>query len=1513
MYDLSVRLQRMTQFFARMGLYLILSLLCIETSAQKLKVFSTDSEKFMKQLKGALEDSGNKQGKELFSVFAEMWANGSFTGTEQDQIIGDLNKILKKRGRTNPHLISYLNAVMAFVNQSHDEVSRQNWQAAIDFMLTKRGFQLAKLNAFLISTRNLIADSVLYQSSSAKWKYTGGDLEYVFENEHVRVVFDTINLSAFSPKDSIKIFRTTGYLDPLNKQWIGKKGLVTWEKASFSRDSVYANLNKYKIYLARTSYDADSVLFVNKQYTLKPILGHLSDKTIVSGNGNRISYPQFNSYEAVVEIKNIYENIDYQGGFSMYGNRFLSTGENNAYSSLIINRKDSASGKFYPFMRCTSSDFIFRTDFIASAITGITIYIDQDSIYHPGLTFRYYTKNREVFLSRTGEGMSRSPFYNSYHQLDMDFEQINWRIDDPKIDFSQIKGGESRAAVFESANYFSAERYYGLQGLDKNHPYIGLARYYNEYKTKSFYADDYARFLRMPITDVRQKLMELSYLGVIDYDVQRQKVTLRDRLFYYLQAVVGRTDYDVITFMSNPGMHQNASLNLLTNELKIYGVPQIQLSDSQNVMIYPAKGEILVKKNRNFEFDGAVSAGKFDFYGKKFNFNYDNFGIDMQNIDSLRIWVSVMNKQGMASLVKIRTVIQDITGDLLIDKPDNKSGKEDYPEFPIFNSNKPSYVYYDKYSIQSGVYTRDKFYFQIDPYTIDSLDVFSTRSLQFDGTFTSANIFPEFREKLRVQEDLSLGFKRLTPPSGFPIYVDKGNYKNQISLSNQGLRGNGELSYLTASMQSDDYLFYPDSTNSLVQSFSITKQVSSVEYPQVSGANDFVHWLPYQDEMYISSKETDFNMYADANLAGRLKLEPTGLQGGGFMQFNNAELTSDLYDYKANTFHSDSARFDLLTSEADGFAFRTEDVSADVNFITRKGHFELNQEERFVEIPPIEYICSMDVFDWYMDKEELDMSVSWLNGKTSTFDPNVDPFTLADTEGEGSEFISVQPLQDSLQFVAALANYKIKEMLLTATGVKNIEVADASILPDKGIVQVERKAIMRTLENARIIANTESKFHLLYNAEVNIFSRNNYNANANYDYVDELNRKQQIHFNVVGVSDSLQTYATGNISDSSNFMLNPQFRYKGKVKLEASNEFLYFDGGALMSFDCPKLNPSWLAFESYIEPNLVYIPVSENPLDIDGNKLKAGVYMHKDSTHLYTAFLSRPKKYSDVEIMASSGFLYFDKDLKQYQIGEKLKIDDPETSGTLLSMNKANCRVEGEGKIDLGVYTGQIKIKSAGFLEHDLNKDTIQLDVAMILDFFFPSNVFDIMVEDFYNDPDLEPADLGDDVFVKALPELLGQDQANEAFNNLSLYGEYRKMPKELDKALVISNVTLIWNSSTRSYISYGPIGISNMGKTQISRLVDGKIEFRKTRSINEFTFYFQLGSEKWYYLEYNRNNLYAVSSNENFNFGLKDLSADKRSNDVKGEPPLTVVPANERKRRYFLRKFDFEDLPEED
>ena len=54
---------------------------------------------------------------------------------------------------------------------------------------------------------------------------------------------------------------------------------------------------------------------------------------------------------------------------------------------------------------------------------------------------------------------------------------------------------------------------------------------------------------------------------------------------------------------------------------------------------FPKDRELIVKKNRNIQFAGIINAGRTEYFGKNFMFNYDDFKLYLIECDSMRVRV----------------------------------------------------------------------------------------------------------------------------------------------------------------------------------------------------------------------------------------------------------------------------------------------------------------------------------------------------------------------------------------------------------------------------------------------------------------------------------------------------------------------------------------------------------------------------------------------------------------------------------------------------------------------------------------------------------------------------------------------------------------------------------------------------------------------------------------------------------------------------------------------------------
>jgi hypothetical protein len=747
----------------------------------------------------------------------------------------------------------------------------------------------------------------------------------------------------------------------------------------------------------------------------------------------------------------------------------------------------------------------------------------------------------------------------------------------------------------------------------------------------------------------------------------------------------------------------------------------------------------------------------------------------------------------------------------------------------------------------------------------------------------------------------------MTEPQGLPVYGGKGTYSSKIDLSEQGLRGDGTLQYLNSLSRSGDFLFLPDSLRVLSRNFMMTEQLADVEFPSVIADSVNQLWMPYKDSMVISTIRKEMKMYNEqSTFGGILALTPGLLSGNGTVRIKDAEMDSKGFKFKRRTFDALIANFRIQSYDLSDLTISTKNYQTHFDFDMRKGEFRSNVGISRVEFPLNKYICSMDRFDWLIDNEEISLA-NEQSMKTRSDTLNLSQ--LIDVGYTGSEFISVHPLQDSLKFFAARARYNLRTNVINADDVKIIKVADAAVYPDSGKVRIFKDAQMQILQHAIIIANTKTRYHQFYQAEVSVESRKRYTGNGMLDYTDREGAKEKLSFYRIMVDSSGQTIADGTVPDSVYFNLSPEFQFRGDVTLKAAQKDMDFDGGFRVLSNCLKAKPEWIRFRATVDPNRIMIPVSDPPSNMLSEKMALSILFSGSESRIYPAFFIRKNSFSDSLMLTASGMMTYNVPTTEFRIADTAKLKDLSLPGNFISLNQTLCRLRGDGKVSLGMNGGDFLLESYGTVDHYAIPDSTHAHIALALDFPFPDDA----MKKFSNQltsTNLNGLNLERTPFYTALQFILPPKDLEKFKNEMSLTGRLRKFPEELERTMFFGDINMHWDSASRSWLSSGPIGIATLGRDQVYRYVNGMIEFTKKRNGDEFTFYLQLTGQDWFFFNYRNNILESLSSDLTFNDIIinarKSKTEQKKASKIaKG---FTYTLAQERKKRDFLRKFEKTD-----
>jgi hypothetical protein len=316
------------------------------------------------------------------------------------------------------------------------------------------------------------------------------------------------------------------------------------------------------------------------------------------------------------------------------------------------------------------------------------------------------------------------------------------------------------------------------------------------------------------------------------------------------------------------------------------------------------------------------------------------------------------------------------------------------------------------------------------------------------------------------------------------------------------------------------------------------------------------------------------------------------------------------------------------------------------------------------------------------------------------------------------------------------------------------------------------------------------------------------------------------------------------------------------------------------------------------------IPVSDKPRDINDNQVFSGSFINTDSIHIYPAFLSTQKSWNDIALINSGGYLFYDKARSRYIITSLQKLADETLNGNMISFDKNNCILSGEGNINFGAKFDLVNFAGAGKIEHSLDSGKVNLEAIVGLDFHFSQEALKAMADEIRLIPSLKAVNLNSDLNKKGMKDLMGIGAASQLKEELDLFGTSRNLPKEFTYELLLNDVNLYWNEATSSFRSRGKIGIGFVGNQPINVYVDGFIEIQRRRTGDMIDVYLKANASTWYYFSYFRGVMMTQSGSSSFNTIITSAKPnDRKDPKSSAKIPYSYMIAVEDRLARFLRR----------
>ena len=1125
-------------------------------------------------------------------------------------------------------------------------------------------------------------------------------------------------------------------------------------------------------------------------------------------------------------------------------------------------------------LKLRSMEFVLDLENMVSKNNEVTVYMygqdttELDSIYHPGLDLLYVIEDDEIFLMRSKNSFSHTPFLSSHHHYYLYFQTLRIEREKDKFDFTALVDKEHQIGAIESEDFWKLSRHRQFKGVMAFNPIGGIARYMYLNPGLAVTPRAICDFQKTP--DEYEKMIlalkDLQSAGFIKYNPRTEEIEPQEKLYNWAAAARNKKDYDAIQILSMVDQGVNGELDLESRDMKIHGVDRFSLSDSQYVFVEPGNGEIVVKTDRNMEFGGLVEAGKLNFLvddsaGVKslFRFDYGNYKI---NCDSVIMKFALIREKNMNTVFTPlqkalrNTTIEGVTGAIYINLPTNKNGLDVKPEYSIFDSYTNSYIYWAKPEIHDGVYTKEKMFFSIDPFVLDSLETFDESKLSFEGEFFSSEIFPKIRQKLTVMEDFTLGMEYLTydakseiadnpdlsprekaaafmeaekADTGISAYEGKGRFYSEIRLDGTGLEGSGQMDFMHTTAVSDSFQFFFDSVKAVTKDFFMPGgERDGVFFPEIKASKIKYKWLTKKDQVELETVDGEpIVLFEGAGtFEGKLVITPEGLKGNGTLRTGDVSITSENIQFNEFDLKTLGGTFKVAdTKDPTRDMYIAKNVQIDYDIKKQAGSFQSESAavgEANSSFPSLKYNTSLDKGTY--DKSTGIIELEALSAKVK------DNF-----------FYSTMPKQDSLFFYGKGATFDLNTEKVDIRSVPYIYVADSKILPDSGLATIKPDGYLKTLRDAVIETNLETKYHTIFDATVDITSSVNYTGSGKLNYKVEVDGKPQfVNLERINVTPDTTTFGRGDIPEEQNFFLTDRIFFKGKTELRAEDQFMSFKGQVKIDVENEALQDAWFNFDYVVNPDSVFIPITEDVLKSNKGQLYVGLHFIPQYRVFYTTFLELKRSKKDEDLMGAQGGLTFDRASQSFKIGPKAKLVGDGYKGTVVSFNDAANLVTAEGYIAYGFafMRNTTTVAWSGSWTEDKNDKKVTTDLVHGINYScIPKDAWSKLSDQFKLTTALnDNIDFSNRKLLEGLAELYDETKderkiktfAKEVENAL-VFSDI-KISKELPYSLLLSGVDYSYSSQYKTLYANGEIGLIGINGEPINKMVNAKIEYNMGR-----------------------------------------------------------------------------------
>ena len=1135
----------------------------------------------------------------------------------------------------------------------------------------------------------------------------------------------------------------------------------------------------------------------------------------------------------------------------------------------------------------------------------------KDSLVHASIKAKWFPKEQVLHIRKLeGLNADRLFFEDSYHQVRISADLAIISVRDKKVDFFRVAAKLQNPAWVESFDYFEEERIRVLQDMLTFNPIRILYNYLLETKSSSAYLSDIALKNKKTLKEIQAGFVRFAKAGYFNYSAQTDLISFTRLGKHYANVLFAKKDFDrfYVASMSDqvPKDTANITLYLSNKTLKVRGIDEVVISDSLKANFIPIDHQIVFSNGRDFDFNGEIKIGNYRFRGPDFKFDFANFTVKFDQIDSITFLPKLKN--GDIGTKELGGQFKYESGSLLLSPPNNKSGRLGIAAYPKLIIPKGVTAYFNEPWRAEGVFSAAKYYFKVPKIELDSLLL---KQITFEGSFYSDGLFPVLKTDLELMPDQSFGFKYLQK-NPLDIYQKQGKFQLEgpLFMDKLGLHASGNLSVSGIFSDTKTSQFYPDSllansTSGKMQSLYQGKNV----FPQANWEQHALRWVPQKDSITIHPIKSKIALYQNLlTLDGDLFIHQKKVVGAGILNYADVIFNSSRFTFAATNWQSDESAFQISRNMklfkplvyANSISVESLVGSNKVTLKTAKNTTSDLAESNIV-FPHLAYQSTISEALWDLSNQRFKLfgkkgfELSKWSADSTTFEKdslNV-PSQMKSNVGESQGLI-----------LANSADYDLKAQFLQLGGVKQVAIGPALVYPSGGLLGIQKDGKFKPFTEAKALLDPENSRHKLENLAVIEANSEFWKGTANYLLPRASGDSiplplSKFEFTEIPADAKNQARklvkAEANFGEKRTLAIGQHQQFKGEVSFHSDQEFLQFKGFIRPDLGLKNIKSAWIPFEPKQgeSPNL---KLDENLRDESGRPVTAGIFINADNK-LYPTFLSPVSDDLDPVLFSASGIVEEQKEY--FQVLGKT---------SLMKLYSKEKRIETSGAVEL--FTGNKWLKSFGNIHMSTDTLVPRIESWLSLQFPVPANVLKVMGDRIvkYNlDEGLITSSADEpetrDDYLLRVSLLMNKDIPEPIKSKMDKeHVALDKVAPDFAKSINFSSVKWTWSPNTSSFYTTENFPLVNVGPVDVNNMVKGYMEVIKKPSKEEFYAYWELSEDLWYYFAYFNGELGVYSSDNGFLAAIREsVKENKKDADKLG---VRVVEAASDEKDAFLKKF---------